>query len=93
MSYNSCPNTHAYRRDVEHLVDSFPGQSIDFFGALRARVYDDKVRQGQASCRTVFVCLPISMLYILLFMWVDTPEMGSGARGCGGSAWAIHPLG
>jgi len=25
-------------------VDSFPGQSIDFFGALRARVYDDKVR-------------------------------------------------
>ncbi|WP_419608244.1 hypothetical protein, partial [Vibrio anguillarum] len=23
------------------LVDAFPGQSIDFFGALRARVYDD----------------------------------------------------
>ncbi len=32
------------RRDVEVLVDAFPGQSIDFFGALRARVYDDKVR-------------------------------------------------
>merc|ERR1712078_864574 len=30
--------------DVERLVDAFPGQSIDFFGALRARVYDDKVR-------------------------------------------------
>lgn len=30
--------------DVERLVDSFQGQSIDFFGALRARVYDDKVR-------------------------------------------------
>lgn len=29
---------------VESLVDAFPGQSIDFFGALRARVYDDKVR-------------------------------------------------
>lgn len=29
--------------DVERLVDAFPGQSIDFFGALRARVYDDKV--------------------------------------------------
>jgi hypothetical protein len=29
---------------VETLVDAFPGQSIDFFGALRARVYDDKVR-------------------------------------------------
>jgi SpoVK/Ycf46/Vps4 family AAA+-type ATPase len=33
------------RADVEELVDSFPGQSIDFFGALRARVYDDKVRE------------------------------------------------
>lgn len=31
------------RREVESLVDAFPGQSIDFFGALRARVYDDKV--------------------------------------------------
>ena len=34
------------RADVETLVDAFPGQSIDFFGALRARVYDDKVRPG-----------------------------------------------
>lgn len=33
------------KRDVETLVDTFPGQSIDFFGALRARVYDDKVRE------------------------------------------------
>jgi hypothetical protein len=32
------------RSEIENLVDSFPGQSIDFFGALRARVYDDKVR-------------------------------------------------
>lgn len=32
------------RGDVTTLVDAFPGQSIDFFGALRARVYDDKVR-------------------------------------------------
>merc|ERR1719156_95699 len=30
---------------VEKLVDAFPGQSIDFFGALRARIYDDKVRE------------------------------------------------
>jgi len=29
---------------IEKLVDSFPNQSIDFFGALRARIYDDKVR-------------------------------------------------
>jgi hypothetical protein len=31
--------------NVTKLVDSFPGQSIDFFGALRARVYDDEVRK------------------------------------------------
>jgi len=30
--------------DVEVLVRTFDGQSIDFFGALRARVYDDAVR-------------------------------------------------
>jgi len=30
--------------DISILVDEFEGQSIDFFGALRARVYDDKVR-------------------------------------------------
>merc|ERR1711871_1730296 len=33
------------RSDVEKLVDAFPGQSIDFFGALRARIYDEKVRE------------------------------------------------
>jgi hypothetical protein len=33
------------RGEVETIVDSFPGQSIDFFGAMRARVYDDKVRE------------------------------------------------
>ena len=32
------------RNEVEQIVDTFPGQSIDFFGALRARVYDDAVR-------------------------------------------------
>jgi hypothetical protein len=32
-------------KEVEQLVDTFPGQSIDFFGALRARVYDDQVRK------------------------------------------------
>ncbi|XP_073124978.1 ribulose bisphosphate carboxylase/oxygenase activase 1, chloroplastic-like [Henckelia pumila] len=30
---------------VVTLVDAFPGHSIDFFGALRARVYDDEVRK------------------------------------------------
>merc|ERR1711907_464271 len=29
---------------IERLMDSFPNQSIDFFGALRARIYDDLVR-------------------------------------------------
>ena len=35
--------------DVVKLVDTFPGQSIDFFGALRARVYDDEVRRWVAE--------------------------------------------
>eukprot|EP00271_Cylindrocystis_brebissonii_P014332 TRINITY_DN35654_c0_g1_i1.p1 TRINITY_DN35654_c0_g1~~TRINITY_DN35654_c0_g1_i1.p1 ORF type:complete len:531 (-),score=96.93 TRINITY_DN35654_c0_g1_i1:641-2122(-) len=35
--------------DVITLVDTFPGQSIDFFGALRARVYDDEVRKWVAN--------------------------------------------
>ncbi|XP_051121243.1 ribulose bisphosphate carboxylase/oxygenase activase 2, chloroplastic-like [Andrographis paniculata] len=30
---------------VVKLVDTFPGQSIDFFGAVRSRVYDDEVRK------------------------------------------------
>ena len=33
------------RSQIEYLVDTFPGQSIDFFGALRARVYDNAVRE------------------------------------------------
>ena len=37
------------RQDVETIVDAFPGQSIDFFGALRARVYDDAVREFVTS--------------------------------------------
>uniref|UniRef100_A0A2P2JV95 Ribulose bisphosphate carboxylase/oxygenase activase, chloroplastic n=1 Tax=Rhizophora mucronata TaxID=61149 RepID=A0A2P2JV95_RHIMU len=35
--------------DIVKLVDEFPGQSIDFFGALRARVYDDEVRKWVSS--------------------------------------------
>ncbi|OVA19179.1 ATPase [Macleaya cordata] len=31
--------------DIIKLVDTFPGQSIDFFGALRARIYDEEVRK------------------------------------------------
>ncbi|PIA60424.1 hypothetical protein AQUCO_00300137v1 [Aquilegia coerulea] len=34
---------------VVKIVDTFPGQSIDFFGALRARVYDDEVRKWIAG--------------------------------------------
>eukprot|EP00850_Spirogloea_muscicola_P019680 SM000196S05372 [mRNA] locus=s196:129151:131578:+ [translate_table: standard] len=37
------------KEDVVTLVDTFPGQSIDFFGALRARVYDDLVRSWVAE--------------------------------------------
>ncbi|KAJ0962483.1 hypothetical protein J5N97_030311 [Dioscorea zingiberensis] len=37
------------KEDIVKLVDTFPGQSIDFFGALRARVYDDEVRKWIAE--------------------------------------------
>lgn len=33
------------RADVEKLVDTFPDQAIDFYGALRSRLYDEQVRQ------------------------------------------------
>ncbi|KAM7526376.1 hypothetical protein LguiA_016278 [Lonicera macranthoides] len=35
--------------EIVKLVDTFPGQSIDFFGAVRARVYDDEVRNFISS--------------------------------------------
>mmetsp|Transcript_10398 Transcript_10398/g.16978 ORF Transcript_10398/g.16978 Transcript_10398/m.16978 type:complete len:451 (+) Transcript_10398:104-1456(+) len=31
--------------EIAQLVDTFPTQSIDFFGAIRSRVYDDEVRR------------------------------------------------
>ncbi|CDP14353.1 unnamed protein product [Coffea canephora] len=37
------------REDIVKLVDTFPGQSIDFFGAIRSRVYDDEVRNWIGS--------------------------------------------
>ncbi len=33
------------RPDIEALVDTFPTQSIDFFGAVRSRLYDEQIRQ------------------------------------------------
>lgn len=30
---------------IEQLVDSFPQQAIDFYGALRARIYDEQIRE------------------------------------------------
>jgi ribulose bisphosphate carboxylase small subunit len=35
---------HVNRGDVEKLVDAFPTQAIDFFGAIRSRLYDEQVR-------------------------------------------------
>jgi ribulose bisphosphate carboxylase small subunit len=32
------------QREVEQLVDTFPHQSIDFFSALRSRIYDEQIR-------------------------------------------------
>ena len=33
------------QKAAEVLVDTFQGQTIDFFGALRSRIYDDKIRE------------------------------------------------
>ena len=33
------------KQDIEALVDTFPTQSIDFFGAVRSRLYDEQIRQ------------------------------------------------
>ncbi|WP_392530926.1 ribulose bisphosphate carboxylase small subunit [Nostoc sp. C117] len=32
------------QRDIEQLVDTFVHQSIDFFSALRSRIYDEQIR-------------------------------------------------
>ncbi|MDD1438193.1 ribulose bisphosphate carboxylase small subunit, partial [Dolichospermum sp. ST_sed10] len=32
------------QRGIEQLVDTFPHQSIDFFSALRSRIYDEQIR-------------------------------------------------
>ena len=31
-------------REIEQLVDTFPNQAIDFFSALRSRIYDEQIR-------------------------------------------------
>jgi len=33
------------RREIEQLVETFPNQAIDFFSALRSRVYDEQIRE------------------------------------------------
>jgi ribulose bisphosphate carboxylase small subunit len=32
------------QREIEQLVDTFPNQAIDFFSALRSRIYDEQIR-------------------------------------------------
>jgi ribulose bisphosphate carboxylase small subunit len=32
------------RREIEQLVDTFANQSVDFFSALRSRIYDEQIR-------------------------------------------------
>ncbi|MBW4476302.1 MAG: ribulose bisphosphate carboxylase small subunit [Tolypothrix brevis GSE-NOS-MK-07-07A] len=32
------------KREIEEFVDKFPHQSIDFFSALRSRIYDEQIR-------------------------------------------------
>jgi ribulose bisphosphate carboxylase small subunit len=36
---------HLEQQTIAQLVDAFPGQAIDFYGALRARLYDEQVQK------------------------------------------------
>lgn len=33
------------KEDMPALLDSFPGQALDFFGALRSATYDGQIRR------------------------------------------------
>jgi ribulose bisphosphate carboxylase small subunit len=33
------------KREVEQFVDTFAGQSVDFYSALRSRIYDEQIRE------------------------------------------------
>ena len=60
-------NDGVNRGEVETIVDSFPGQSIDFFGAMRARVYDDKVGHVEArDCALLCSVRRVHSLFPLL---------------------------
>ena len=86
------------RQDVETLVDQFPGQSIDFFGALRARIYDDAVRgfvkdlvrprfppfRGCSApiCLSVFRLTMAALQNLMLGLFLGPDPIQVGAR-CG----------
>merc|ERR1712054_460478 len=44
VAYGIFRNDGVSIEDVTTIIDRYPNQSIDFFGAMRARVYDDMVR-------------------------------------------------
>lgn len=85
------------RGDVEKLVDAFPGQSIDFFGALRARVYDDKVgacirvdTRISVSSTSIFRCSVF--LGVLAVGSSNVRAAGMARRAAGEAAVKRHSL-
>lgn len=42
--YQLFRDDHVTKKDVEVIIDMFPGQSLDFFGAVRSATYDVHVR-------------------------------------------------
>ncbi|CAH2571954.1 Ribulose bisphosphate carboxylase/oxygenase activase [Planktothrix rubescens] len=38
------PTAELSQQDITQLVDTFPEQSIDFFSAVRSRIYDEQIR-------------------------------------------------
>jgi hypothetical protein len=87
------------RADVEKLVDAFPGQSIDFFGALRARVYDDKVQRGRGGGFKVLTgreqykrgCMALCIPRVLSEMW-QSPLPSAAAATPDVLAHGVPPL-
>lgn len=68
--------------DVEHLVDTFPGQSIDFFGALR-------VRKTLLKCLRNGQCLSLYSSSGVLIALESRQQVPPPYRGTCGSTQAV----
>ena len=88
-----CKIVHAMFKDdvlwtveaTEKLVDAFPGQPLDFFGAARSKVYDDAIHRWMCSADPVKRCETL-MRKMGLSQDVDM----FGNKGEESSLWRYH---